>query len=524
MTARERIMIYALGGLALGGIGYLAFTTLVRPIREQNARIETLKDQIADRDLQLDRDRFDNLRLQKLVPLSLPGNRELAESEYETMLGRLLRDSAISGGKYSRQSQSDSDPEPELVASVIGKPGKKAYTKIIYSITFEKVTLSKLTGFLERYAQVPILHQIVKCSIKHATTAATAGKTQKAEERNDLTVNLVSEAVLLDGAPERKTLFAVPDTFGAALGGVALFTLRNDTEKSRYLTPTPDAAYHATTAPKRDYELLAARDPFHGPLPEYPPIGSKPKVVAKDDGPPPPFDSSPYVYLSSLVRTEVGGKLTAADADINDRIYNQVYTVKFTQLGDLSEMKIQRFTKELKTDPKTKEVSTEVKLDRSHPRAGGLMELSDRTAKAIRTFKVYGLNGNALILGEKEKKPDPPKDDKAKAGGGRPVKGAKPPAAALPKPDPVMGAVGGFGAVKSVAEKFYWWEVGQPLSQIRLLSEMEAKLAVAHAAKGLGVAAPPPPPPATALPAAAPPTPPLAFEIEEAPPPRLHLN
>ncbi len=519
MTARERIMIYVLGGLALGGIGYLAFTMLVRPIREQNAQIETLKDQIADRDLQLDRDRFDNLRLQKLVPLSLPGNRELAESEYETMLGRLFRDSAISGGKYSRQQQSDSDPEPELVASVAGKPGKKAYTKIIYSIAFEKVTLSKLTTFLELYARVPILHQIVKCSIKHAAANAAASKAQKAEERNDLTVNLVSEAVLLDGAPERKTLFAVPDTFGAAFGGVALFTLRNDTEKSRYLTPTPDAAYFAATALKRDYELLAARDPFHGPLPEYPPyIPPKPK---SGDGEKPvepkPYDSSPYVNLSSLVQTAQGGTMTA-QADMFDRYYDQLYTVQFSQFGELFEVKVERFTKQLKVDPKTKEVVVEMKLDRGHPR-GANMELADRANKLIRTLKVYGLNGNALILGEKEKKPDPPKDDKAKAGGGRPAKGAKPPAVALPKPDPVMGAVGGLGAIKPTAEKFYWWEVGQPLSQMRLLSEKDAKLAVAHAAKGLGVAAPPPPPPpVTALP------PPLAREVEEAPFPRLHLN
>ena len=521
MTARERIMIYVLGGLALGGIGYLAFTTLVRPIREQNARIETLKDQLVDRDLQLDRDRFDNLRLQTLVPLSLPGNRELAESEYETLLGRLLLDSAIGGGKYSRQSQSDSDPEPELVAGAPNKPGKKAYTKIIYSITFEKVTLSKLTGFLERYAKVPILHQIVKCSIKHAAANAAAGKTQKAEERNDLTVNLVSEAVLLDGAPERKTLFAVPDSFGAAFGGVALFTLRNDTEKSRHLTPTPDAAYFAGTALKRDYELLAARDPFHGPLPEYPPWKDDKKKIV-DDKPaeqPKPYDSSPFVYLSSLVQTAQGGRM-AAQADMFDRYYNQLYTVQFSQFGDLFEVKVERFTKELKVDSKTKEVIVEMKLDRGHPR-GANMEIADRANKVIRTLKVYGLNGSALILGEKEKKPDPPKDDKAKAGGGRPAKGAKPPAAALPKPDPVMGAVGGLGAIKVTAEKFYWWEVGQPLSQMRLLSEKEAKVAVAHVAKGLGVAAPPPLPPA----AAPPPTPPpLAREVEEAPFPRLQLN
>lgn len=484
MTARERILVYVLGGLALGGVGYAAVTMFVQPIRAHNARIKELKESIENRQIELLTDQRNNQRLQALLPLTLPANRELAEAEYEAMLVRLFRDSKISGGKYAKQTSSLTDPEPELVPSAPGKPGKKAYAKVIYKIDFEKVTLAKLAAFVERYHKAPLLHQIVSCTVKHSASGPSALK-QKAEERTDLTVTLISEAVLMDGAPERKTLYAVPDVFGAALGVPALYGLREDTEKARYLTPTPDPAYYALADIKREYDLIAARDAFHGPLP-IPEVKIVDKGKEKIDEPPPPkpYDSSPFVYLNSLVQTSLGGTRTA-QADIRDRYYEQYYAVRFTQFGNLFETKVERFTKELKTDPKTREVTSETKLDRLHPRTGSLMEISDRAGKEVRTFKVYGLYGNAILLGEKEKVVAP-KEEKGKGGGGRPPqKGAKAPPVMLPKPDPRMVAIGGMGGIVQPKETFFVWEVGQSLKQARQLTDKEAKAALDVAAFGL---------------------------------------
>jgi hypothetical protein len=504
MTARERIMIYVLGGLALGGIGYAAYTMVLKPIRAESAKIADLEEQIADKEGQRFALTLANRRLAEIKPLTLPADKALAESEYEIMLSHLLRDSKISGGKYVKQTQSDTDPEPELVAGLPGKPGKKAYTKINYSISFDKVNLDKVIDFLERYHRIPLMHQIVKFSIKHSATGNALKQT--AEERNDLSVNLVSEAVLLDGAPERRTLFAIPDTFGAALGGVGLHGLRNDTEKARNLTPVPDPAFFALADMKRDYDLLAARDPFHGPLPPYPTPEKPKKDSPKIQGDPPPYDSTPFVYLSSVVRTQEGNK-HGAQADIFDRYYGIPYLIEFSQFNELFELKVQRFERDVKTDPKTGEVTVSVKVDRGHPR-GDTMEVSDRVGKVIRTFKVYGLNDNALVLGEKDKV-GPGKDAPAK--GVRPQNGGKAPPVVLPKPDAKMAAVGGLIALKPPRETYYLWEVGQSLKQMRKLSDKEAQAVLAIAAGGLdGEPSPPPPPPIS--------------EREVAPPPHVPLT
>lgn len=491
MTARERILLYIVGAMALGGIGYVAYTMFVKPIRDHNAQIAQLKDQIDDKQIQLMRDNFENQRLQRVAPFTLPANRELAESEYEMLLGRLMRESKITGGKYAKQTQSETDPEPELVPGTAGKAGRKAYQKVIYSINFEKVNLLKVTDFLTRYYKVPLLHQIVKCSIKHATTGGGGAALKLHEdERNDLTVSLVSEVVLLDGAPERKTLFAVPDEFGAALGGVGLNALRENTEKARNLTPTPtaDAGYFALAEMKREYDLIAARDPFHGPLPEYPPpVVKGPKIDDADTTSPRPFDSSPYVYMQSLVIASEGTKLTGF-ADLRDRHYDLYYTIDFEQTGDLFEIKVQRFTKEVKTDSKAGTKTSELKRDMAHPRTGAILEISDRATKEVRTFKVYGVNGGALILGEKEKV-EAPKEDKGKTGG-RPKGGGKAPPANLPKPDPKMAAVGGVVALKPSAETYFAWDVGVPLSLARKLNPEEAKAVLAKTARGLQDLAP----------------------------------
>lgn len=484
MTGRERIMLYVLGGLALGGIGYVAYTTFVQPIRESAAKVADLNDTIDTRELDLLTDEKNNRRIQTVLPLTLPANRELAEAEYEALLVRLFSDSKISGGKYAKQTSSISDPEPELVPGVPGRPGKKAYTKVIYKIEFEKVTLAKLAAFVERYHKVPLMQQLVSCNVKHSS-AGTGSLKQKADERADLNVTLISEAVLMDGAPDRKTLFAVPDVFGAALGVPALHGLRQDTEKVRYLTPTPDVAYYPLADPKRNYELIAARDAFHGPLPPPPSEPSGPGEKPPPPPPPPPYDSSPYTYLNSLVQTTQGSTRTAT-AEIRDRYYEQYYTIRLSQIGNLFEVKVERSAKEWRTNEKTREVTTEIRLDRGHPRSGGLMELSDRVGKEIRTFKVYGLYGNALLLGEKEKVKETPKDDRAK-GGGRPQKGAKAPPVVLPRPDPRMAAIGGMGGIVLPKETFYLWEVNsqQSLAQMKKLSDKEAKAALAVATLGL---------------------------------------
>ena len=92
-------------------------------------------------------------------------------------------------------------------------------------------------------------------------------------------------------------------------------------------------------------------------------------------------------------------------------------------------------------------------------------------------FTVYGLDGDALILGERPVS--------AKPGEVQPLpRGSKP--GALPKikwaeTDPRTAILGGVGVLAPKAEKFYRWEYGTNLKQIVELSKTEADKAIRRA-------------------------------------------
>lgn len=273
MNTRDRflaVLLIALIGVGVAGAaGYLL---VYEPIQEKTAAAATLDKEVADLTAQWNKFTRDRKRLDEVKRRSLPADEPLAKQEYNDMLIRLVRRAGIPPGFTVTPNTS---PDARGVPLLPGNAKKPAYTKVVSVVEFSKADMWAVRDFLEGYYKLNLLHQITNISISRKEEAATAGGRPRAADtrsasRKDLTVKLTTEAIILDGAENRRTLLPVSRAF-AAVGGMPGYSAVADTpEVGRGLTPLQLAPVLA--ARTRDYSYLAVKDIFHGPLPAPKPL------------------------------------------------------------------------------------------------------------------------------------------------------------------------------------------------------------------------------------------------------------
>lgn len=464
VSARERLLIWVAG---LGGFGVLAYVfigMLLMPLlsqRSANRALET--DNAVSEDEFNSTQRRNRKAMAEISPRSLPADLDFSKREYQFALSRLLLETKVPAGYTVQDKAPETKGIPEL------SKGRPAYTKIAYTITMTKVDIATVMAFLKKYYDLNLLHQIIKFEIKRDALSSIVADSRAAKDRTDLTVTLVTEALILDGAPARKTLLAAPVSAGSVLGAAGLYSMENTTpELGRGIAPYLLAQILAT--PGRDYASVVGRDVFHGSLP--PP----PKPIAKSVIPiePPGPDIGAYIQLVTLVKSSDG----SAHIEIFDKWNNYDFEINLKQKGEKLTVEAMRYLKTKKSDfyPDGR------MKDSSFPKEGNLLAFSDDKSSTKHSFKIYGVDGNALILGEGMVKES--KGTGAKFGGGE-----------IPKPtvDAKPAILGGaFVAVPVVkGEKFYRWEVGVSLKGIKELDPDEAQKAIQRASGGLLEAAGP---------------------------------
>ena len=461
MSGRERLLIRVLGiGLSaflLGASVYL----LVLPMLEQRRINRALEAENVELRDNFERQQTKNKRtMATLLPRSLPADLDLGKREYESALGRLLTESKVPAGFTLREKAPDAKGIPELAKN------RPAYTKIAFTITMSKVDIGTVMAFLKRYYDLNLLHQITTFTVKRDDNSKITDDNRPAKDRTDLNVTLVTEAIMLDGAPSRKTLLPAPISGGSVLGGAGLYALENySAQIGRGIAPYPLVKVLATAV--RDYAAVTARDVLHGKLPAPPPIKPPAPVKPPDPPPPPGPDISPYIRLVSIVKSSDG----SAHVELTDLWNNFDFEINLTQTGEKLIAKAIRYRKEKQSDkfPNGRVV------DEGFP-GGGMLAFSDEKSRTKHLFKIYGIDGIALILSETagvEPKPA------SKPGFGKPTK---------PPVDPRPAILGGFSAAATSLpkiEKFYRWEVGVPLKDIKELKPEEAQKAILRALGGL---------------------------------------
>ncbi len=424
-SPRERLLLWIAGIGAVAVVAYVFVAMLVLPLlnqRKANVALAGENDVLkSEYDSAQKRNRA---VMAEILPRSLPADLDLSKREYESALGRLLRESKVPAGFTVLDKGADNKGIPELVK------GRPAYTKIAYTITMSKVDIATVMLFLKKYYDLNLLHQITTFTLKRDESTSIATDPRAGKDRTDLKVTLVTEALILDGAPNRKTLLSAPVSAGSLLGGMGLFALENTApELGRGIAPYMLGQILAT--PGREYAYVTARDVLHGPLPPLP----EPK--AREPEP----DISPFIRLVTLVKSSDG----TAHVEIFDQWNNYDFEINIRQKGEKLIIEAMRYLKTKKSDfyPDGR------MKDRTFPKEGNLLAFSDEKSSTKHVYKIYGIDGTALILGETDAK----------------------------------------SAAKT--EKFYRWEVGAALKAIKELKAADAQEAIRRASGSLLDAATP---------------------------------
>jgi hypothetical protein len=276
MTSREQTLALVLiGATILIGGGAGGYMLIWQPLQRQKAAEEALNKEIAELQAQVDGQRAIAQRLADARTRSLPADESLARREYTVALEHLVEGAGVPKGYTITPKTVDNSSKavPEIAK------GKPVYTRVAYELTFKKADMWAIKDFLQAYYRLGLLQQITAITIKKEEDpgAKNAGK------RNDLTVTLTTEAILVDGAETRRTLLPVPTAF-AAIGGGAIH---------KGMTLIPEAGRGVRTQVPvsvlspvgRDYTLMVLKDPFNGPLPPPPPfkLAKIPDVKIKPD-------------------------------------------------------------------------------------------------------------------------------------------------------------------------------------------------------------------------------------------------
>jgi hypothetical protein len=463
MTGRERKLAVLLGGLVLIlGVGFGGYAGVYAPLSDNWQAAARLENDIAEKEAKLAQIRKDIPRLQATIKRSLPADPELAGSEYSAVINRLLQKARVPASAYSiRSKQLDNRGAPEVA------PKKPAYTKLGLEVTLKPVSLSTLIDVLYRYYRLNLLQQITRFTVKKVEGGNPRRTSSVVSDRADLDVTFVTEAIILDGAENRRTLLALPPGIGAVGGGLPYAV----PEPARDLNPQQFAPVLSTS--DRDYTLMLVKDVFHGPPPLRPP----PPVLAKED-------TSPFIRLTGVGRNPDG----TGTATIEDIAGRQLYEIELKREGGRLVAEVVKCYFTRKGVKKSYEKDT-------------VLDISEATSATARKFRVIGLDGDALLLadlgGADKAAEEAPKPVSVRKGPPRLYAAAPPPATA------VVGAVAAATAPPSAPpEMVLVWRHGEALNKVKALPPEEGQRAIERAT---GVPAGVPTTPTPTVPVTSPP-------------------
>lgn len=290
MTPRDQklaLLLIVVMALTVGAVGGYLF--VLQPVQKNLADKDTLQAEIAELEGKQQQLRERQKRLAQQRAQSLPADLTLARQEYFVALEQLV-------GTAIKAAEDAGVPRGEMKTAITAKvtdnsarsgvpeisKGRPMYTKIAYEVTVKKADMWVVRDVLKGYYDLDLLHQITTFSLKKDDD-----NSKGPVKRNDLTLVFTTEALVVDGAQNRRTLLAVPTAFGAAGGAALLQLLERSTETGRAASARPAQPVLATKT--RDYSLLALKDPFNGPLPPPPAFKLSPikdVTVKQDDSKP----------------------------------------------------------------------------------------------------------------------------------------------------------------------------------------------------------------------------------------------
>ncbi len=483
MTAREKKLLLVVGVMGLVGVFYAGYEMILKPMQRNRAEQAKLMDELSEKQTLLDTMESAQKRLPTAKRRSLPADVDVAKREYEAALGYLLRSSGVPPG-YTIVPKDAGD-----VRSIpdIG-PKRPAYQRIGYDVRMQKVDLPTVTKVLKAYYDLNLLHQITTLDIKRVEKEGSSGGfTRRGGDRADLEVTLHTEAIILDGAEQRRTLLPVPIAFAAAGGIGGYQAVLHLPEAGRGIKTQQFPSVLATGA--REYLAMEARDVFHGPLPPIVKTPDPPKPPEGGGWKAPPEDIAPYIRLNAITTSTTGVR----EAVAWDTATNHYYEMNVRD-EDTASPEFQ-FIKKYRLGEKWKNL--EYNSWKPVSKAEPFMVGEEGTATQ-RKFQFLGYHEDGLVLKEliSDAKDEPKADGKDAKDGkeGKDPKAPEPKKAKAPAPNRFdrflepkltkeqmaqVSAIGGLAMTKpAVVEKYYVWRLGTTLATLdekSKLTEADAK-------------------------------------------------
>lgn len=273
MTRRERTLAFLLlPPLLLVGGGFLVHQLWYEPLRARDRRVEDLQREIDEKLAAVRKAQEKKKELDRYALLSLPRDVELARREYEEQLSKMVRASG-----FDAQSISITSKKPDTRTSpVLIKGQPPIYTRLEYVVQAKGELLS-LVEFMEKFYDLPLLHQIRNLKVQRPSGGDRGRPTY------ELDYTLTIEALVLDRAENRKTL----------------------------LSENPPDPPHLLASEERKYSSIAGRDVFFGPPPPAP-------VEAREQKKPPSADFAQFVKFDGYTESDRGPVISLFDAFNNN--------------------------------------------------------------------------------------------------------------------------------------------------------------------------------------------------------------
>ena len=313
MNNRERSLAGLLAGfLVLAGIGFVAYQFVFEPLARKNEQINTLNVEIGQKENDLMEIMAAKKKFEAMRRISLPGDAKISRGLYSRLLKSLLERAGFPAGSFKLVVA-----EPDAKTSPIIEGKKTAYTKLGYTVT-ARGEMFYFVEFLQHFYEQPLLHMVKTINMQRPSDA-------KSQAKGELDVVITIEAIVLDNAFDRGTLFDPMVEATWLAGGLGSTGMALHSFESGKGSPIPLAGMLAS--PKREYQSISTKNIFFGAAPPPPATTDvEPAAPAEDD-------ISNFITLTSIIGHPQERQIVAV---FRDKLNNHEYTVTQTDYGKIA--------------------------------------------------------------------------------------------------------------------------------------------------------------------------------------------
>jgi hypothetical protein len=297
MNPRERALaILLIGVVILGGGGLFGYQFGYKPWQARTKTLATLNNDYRDKVQRRDDVEREKVKLARWMSLSLPGDPEVANREYEKYLSALLNHHEITNGREVQPGKLDANNKTAPATS----DKQPIYTRLSFKV-HAYASEDKLMAMLKDFYATGLMHQIRSLMIQKQLTPSSNVRA------DELELNMTVEALVITGADRRPYLMPnfdrnlmAADVAVSALGG------GNSSALWLWTSLSPGLFSPGRLAePMRDYTAIGRKNIFLG------------RVPRESNDKSPEWMAPRYVHITDITPGTLRTRVTLYDVSTN---------------------------------------------------------------------------------------------------------------------------------------------------------------------------------------------------------------